>query len=704
MMRFTVFDRWGKQVGVVGDVIEAVHRDELNGEDSLTLLMPSCDLAKGQRIVWRDKMGIWHEHTVNDVKDTHADGELYATVYCESSIAELLTDYIEELRPYGVTAQSALQKALAGTRWSVGTVDVAGTASASFYHISPREAIAKIIENWGGELSVTIEVSGTQVSARKVNLLKRRGANNGKRFEWTKDIVSIVREVSPDDVHTALYGYGKGLEKEDEDGEATGGYERKLTFGSVNGGVDWVGDEDAKLRWGLPDGKGGIKHSYSKVEFPDCEDPAELKALTLNALEEQKHPYVTYTADVVSLADAGYVHEGTATGDTVAIIDRDLGERLQGRAICMDSYLFNEQSTVVTLGNIARSIASVISGQQADLDWIRNHSASWDGAASISGSYINRIINSLNNTMNQTGGYTYYKPGEGIITYDRPEDQNPTMAIQIKGAGFRIANTKKSNGDWNWRTFGTGEGFTADLINAGTLNADLIRAGLLTDAMGVNRWDMESGEFALSASATIGGKTASKIAQEAADNVDDSLTQREIFNRLTNNGQTQGIYLSNGLLYINARYIKTGTISDVAGRNTWNLATGALTTNYMTANNATINGTTTTGSTTSYQAKMTGGKLKFFYNSKETIELVSIPSYTDGNKGGYLQCCSGATYLGLRAPKLYVAENTNEAGIIGGTGSVWLAGFTYNPGDGWDVYNMKALQMQFKNGICVRGF
>lgn len=39
------------------------------------------------------------------------------------------------------------------------------------------------------------------------------------------------------------------------------------------------------------------------------------------------------------------------------------------------------------------------------------------------------------------------------------------------------------------------------------------------------------------------------------------LTQEQIFNILTNNGQTQGIYLQNGLLYINASYIDTGALA-----------------------------------------------------------------------------------------------------------------------------------------------
>ena len=41
----------------------------------------------------------------------------------------------------------------------------------------------------------------------------------------------------------------------------------------------------------------------------------------------------------------------------------------------------------------------------------------------------------------------------------------------------------------------------------------------------------------------------------------DNLSQEQIFNILTNNGQVQGVYLEQGKIYINASYIKSGTIS-----------------------------------------------------------------------------------------------------------------------------------------------
>ncbi len=50
--------------------------------------------------------------------------------------------------------------------------------------------------------------------------------------------------------------------------------------------------------------------------------------------------------------------------------------------------------------------------------------------------------------------------------------------------------------------------------------------------------------------------TASGLAQDAVN----AQTQEDIFNRLTNNGQLQGLFMKNGNLYMNATYLKAGTL------------------------------------------------------------------------------------------------------------------------------------------------
>ena len=53
-----------------------------------------------------------------------------------------------------------------------------------------------------------------------------------------------------------------------------------------------------------------------------------------------------------------------------------------------------------------------------------------------------------------------------------------------------------------------------------------------------------------------------KAKQAAIDDVDESLTQEEVFNRLTDNGTAQGLYIdpNTGQIYVNASYIRSGTL------------------------------------------------------------------------------------------------------------------------------------------------
>lgn len=75
--------------------------------------------------------------------------------------------------------------------------------------------------------------------------------------------------------------------------------------------------------------------------------------------------------------------------------------------------------------------------------------------------------------------------------------------------------------------------------------------------------------------------------------VDTALTQEAIFNKLTNDGQAQGLILdANGNLYVNATYINTGTmsanlvrsgvLSNISGTMAFNLDTGEINSTYST--------------------------------------------------------------------------------------------------------------------------
>lgn len=264
----------------------------------------------------------------------------------------------------------------------------------------------------------------------------------------------------------------------------------------------------ALANWGIPGPDGTRHHSEASVDFPDCEDPKELLNLTKAALKTRTTPTVSYTADVTALGQAGYDPEGTDVGDSVQIIDTSFTNplRLEGRILQIEEDLAGSLAeTKITLGNIRQSYTQRLAAQQQALDKLVSNSGAWNSAAGGTGPYMKDLIDRINQIMNATGGYTYLKPGQGIYVYDKPEDQNPTQCIHIGGGYWRIADHKKANGDWDFRSLANGKG----------LFADTIFTGRLSDAAGLNYWDMDTGEFSLSARSTIGGKTAQQYADGA---------------------------------------------------------------------------------------------------------------------------------------------------------------------------------------------
>jgi phage minor structural protein len=657
-MRYMIFDRWGNPLGDLPYAIKAIRTRATDGTDTLDITTIG-EINKDERIVFKDSMGRWAEYLCQSTQTARAAGMPVTVAYCTGSIAELSRTYIEDKRNRNANAKACLAKALEGTRWAVGTVEtgtLTGTADLSFYHCTVLEAVQKTADTYGLEVQTEVQPdpTGNRIGRRIIHLVEHRGsANTTKRFEYGKDLTQIKRDIDSGDVITRLYGWGKGIEQTNDQGEATGGYSRKISFADVNNGKPYVQDDQALANWGIPGPDGTRHHSEASVDFPDCEDPQELLNLTKAALKTRATPVVSYTADVTALGQAGLSAEGTDVGDSVQIIDTSFTTplRLEGRILQIEEDLAGSLAdTKITLGNIRQSYTQRLAAQQQALDKLVSSSGAWNSAAGGTGPYMKDLIDRINQIMNATGGYTYLKPGQGIYVCDKPEDQNPTQCIHIGGGYWRIADHKKANGDWDFRSLANGKGIFAGAIYT----------GLLSDAARRNYWNLDTGEFSLSASTTIAGNKASELATTTAaqqltseavsaakkyadgigsntlasakadatskandaeanakkaastdatnkvnaaleaakkaaadgdtstleaaksyadntatshvDTFEKALTQQYIFNKLTNNGQLQGLYMAGGLLYVNATYLRSGIIS--GARSYWNLDTG----------------------------------------------------------------------------------------------------------------------------------
>lgn len=521
-MRYMIFDRWGNPLGDLPYVIKAIRTRATDGTDTLDITTIG-EINKDERIAFKDSMGRWAEYLCQSTQTARAAGMPVTVAYCTGSIAELSRTYIEDKRNRAANAKACLAKALEGTRWAVGTVEtgtLTGTADLSFYHCTVLDAVQKTADTYGLEVQTEVQPdpTGNRIGQRIIHLLEHRGSTNTtKRFEYGKDLTQIKRDIDSGDVITRLYGWGKGIEQTNDQGEATGGYGRKISFADVNNGKPYIQDDNALANWGIVGADGTKHHSEASVDFPDCEDPKELLNLTKAALKTRTTPTVSYTADVTALGQAGYDPEGTDVGDSVQIIDTSFATplRLEGRILQIEEDLAGSLAdTKITLGNIRQTYTQRLAAQQQALDKLVSNSGAWNSAAGGAGPYMKDLIDRINQIMNATGGYTYLKPGQGIYVYDKPEDQTPTQCIHIGGGYWRIADHKKPNGDWDFRALANGKGVFADTLFTGRLS----------DAAGLNYWDMDTGEFSLSARSTIGGKTAQQYADGA---VSDAKTYAE---------------------------------------------------------------------------------------------------------------------------------------------------------------------------------
>lgn len=508
-----IFDRWGNPLGDLPYAIKAIRTRATDGTDTLDITTIG-EINKDERIVFKDSLNRWAEYLCQSTQTARAAGMPVTVAYCTGSIAELSRTYIEDKRNRNANAKACLAKALEGTRWTVGTVEtgtLTGTADLSFYHCTVLDAVQKTADAYGLEVQTEYQPdpTGNRIGQRIIHLLEHRGSTNTtKRFEYGKDLTQIKRDIDSGDVITRLYGWGKGIEQTNDQGEATGGYGRKISFADVNNGKPYIQDDNALANWGIVGADGTKHHSEASADFPDCEDPKELLNLTKAALKTRTTPTVSYTADVTALGQAGYDPEGTDVGDSVQIIDTSFTTplRLEGRILQIEENLAGSLAdTKITLGNIRQTYTQRLAAQQQALDKLVSNSGAWNSAAGGTGPYMKDLIDRINQIMNATGGYTYLKPGQGIYVYDKPEDQTPTQCIHIGGGYWRIADHKKPNGDWDFRALANGKGVFADTLFTGRLS----------DAAGLNYWDMDTGEFSLSARSTIGGKTAQQYADGA---------------------------------------------------------------------------------------------------------------------------------------------------------------------------------------------
>ena len=274
--------------------------------------------------------------------------------------SDLHSFIIENKRPSG-TADQVLSGILEGTGYQLGNVDgLTRTGKMSFYYISVRQALVKIIESYACEFKIRYTFVENKIIGRYIDLNQRFGRVTGHQFEYGSNILNVTYEESSDDVVTALIGRGKGEESTDENGESTGGYGRRIQFKDVvwsvakgdpvdkPAGQNYVTNETARNIYGLHQ-NGVIKHRFGVYTNEDIEDPTELLKATYKELQRLSVPIVTFKANLLDLANA--IENDVWIGDSVGIVRDQISISFEARIHKLTIDKLDNNRSVAELGD-----------------------------------------------------------------------------------------------------------------------------------------------------------------------------------------------------------------------------------------------------------------------------------------------------------------------------------------------------------------
>ena len=403
-----------------------------------------------------------------------------------------------------------------------------------------------------------------------VNLWTNRGSDNGVTLRYGKNITDLKNVVDITNVYTGIVPYwidGEGNTVVLPEKVVLSGHEGDYPFKIIKS-VDFSSNWETQPT--VEQLRTAAQNYVASNEGWKLKNNITISFVALWNTEEYKN--------IAPL-------ERVKMCDVVHVVVPKLGIDFDTKVIKTDYNVLQERYNSITLGDSYYSLSTVFSEEitrSEEQQSTHMQQAIARATKLIQGGLGGHVVFNVN-----ADG----EPQE-ILIMDTDDIQTAVSVIRMNknGIGF---STNGYNGPFHtaWTIDGH---FVADYIDTGTLDADLIKAGRIQDNAGNNYWDMVTGDFQLSARAIVGNSTvaskqdvstgdASTLASanantaNAISNYDTyTLTQTKVFNKLTNNGQLQGIYMQNGNLYINSSYIATGILADVQGNTKWNLQTGKL--------------------------------------------------------------------------------------------------------------------------------
>lgn len=370
--------------------------------------------------------------------------------------------FILDKRPTNKTGKDALSILMEGTGYT-GETDIMDFNTAYYVRKNLIEAINgedenSFINRWGGEPIYQNE---------HLIMNKKYGSDRGAKATFGNNLQSITETVNMDQVVTriipmAYNGYMLEGDKPWVDSPNIGKYEiiytKVIEYSDVKLQED-VSDENEKGYGDLSTLRTELKRRAQQ----DFDNGIDLPTVTYEVEVADLENAVGYE-DIKDLVKIGF-------GDDVTAENKRLNITTKNRCVGIVYDCIEQKNKSVTLGETQTDYFS----QMASVQQKVNQSLTNTG---VRGEMVYGLIDLVKASMKATAENAVLQKSKAILFEDKVEGSPSYGAMALGTTGFMIAAKRlPDDSDWDWRTFGTGQGFFADLIVAGTMLYDRCRGG-----------------------------------------------------------------------------------------------------------------------------------------------------------------------------------------------------------------------------------
>lgn len=377
--------------------------------------------------------------------------------------------FLEDIRPTNKTGQEALDLMLAPNRKYSAKSDITVRSTAHYEYKNFIEALNSnednsFINRWGGE----IFFNNYEIIANK-----KQGNDYGVQILYGKNIKKdgIHEEVDTREVVTRIFpkAYNGYKSTNPVDSELINKYPTvkiaTMTFDDVKMQQDASEEDRAN----------GIIICETQKELDEALEE-KCRQQYENGIDK---PKLSMSVEIVLLENTEEYREykeleKAGLGDTAHCKHSKLGITTDTRVIELEYDCLKRKTTQVELGDYKYNYFNNVTSAANRID----NAIRPDGT--VVGEQIQGLIDGVKAQMRAQSSAAR-KSNVRAVLFEDLDEQSPTYGALCLGTmGFQIASKRTVDGrEWDWKTFGTGQGFFADLIVAGTMFADRIRGGEL---------------------------------------------------------------------------------------------------------------------------------------------------------------------------------------------------------------------------------